>query len=120
MLCSNANQFYLTLNVKRVTLNDTHHTHWSSIMKFLQNIFSDAFCFDDGGCLPIEGVGGQQCQVLSSSILQKYKLFVLLSVEASYGVPQKKWIILQCIEYVSYIYSILGGWVWVGLNSTKT
>jgi hypothetical protein len=80
MLCSNANQFYLTFNVKRVTLNDTHHTHWSSIMKFLQNIFSDAFCFDDGGCLPIEGVGGQQCQVLRPDSVKSSIIYAWFSV----------------------------------------
>jgi hypothetical protein len=80
MLCSNANQFYLTLNVKRVTLHDTHHTHWSSIMKFLQNIFSDAFCFDDGGCLPIEGVGGQQCQVLRPDSVKSSIIYAWFSV----------------------------------------
>jgi len=29
----------------------------TGFLKFLQNIFSDAFCFDNGGCSYIEGVG---------------------------------------------------------------
>jgi hypothetical protein len=70
------------------------------LCKFLQNIFSDAFCFDDGGCLPIEGVGGQQCQVLRPDSVKSSIIHALLSVR----------------QIMSYIYSILGGWVWVGLS----
>jgi hypothetical protein len=49
-------------------------------MKFLQNIFSDAFCFDDGGCLPIEGVGGQQCQVLRPDSVKSSIIYAWFSV----------------------------------------